>query len=64
MDAEKRLRRKRTKDQADEKRTIVSSATDLNKKRKVTETSSKDIKKPSVPEKAVDKDSKPWESNA
>ena len=43
MDAEKRLRKKRTKDINDDKKTIVSSATDLNKKRKVTETTNKEI---------------------
>lgn len=64
MDAEKRQRKKRIREQIDEKKQVVSSATDLNKKRKVTETTSKDITKPVAPAKTDDNGNKPWEQNA
>ena len=63
MDAEKRLRRKRTRENVIENNKndtkIKSAATDLNKKRKVTETVTQEIVKEKTAEEA-----KPWEQNA
>ena len=38
MDAEKRLRKKRARENVEEKAPIATAATDLSKKRKITET--------------------------
>jgi len=56
MDADKRLRKKRTRENVEEKAPIKTAATDLNKKRKVTDTVTKEIEKDKKEEEA-----KPWE---
>lgn len=59
MDAEKRLRKKRARENVEEKAPIATAATDLNKKRKITETVTQEIVKEQKTTEA-----KPWEERA
>ena len=59
MDAEKRLRKKRARENVEEKAPIATTATDLNKKRKITETVTQEIVKEQKTTEA-----KPWEERA
>lgn len=62
MDAAKRLNRK--KRPAPEKTVVETRATDLNKKRKVTDTVTKEIPKSKEQAEGAAKEAKPWEQNA
>lgn len=59
MDAEKRLRKKRARENVEERAPIATAATDLNKKRKITETVTQEIVKEQKTTEA-----KPWEERA
>ena len=59
MDAEKRLRKKRARENVEEKAPVATVATDLNKKRKISETVTQEIVKEQKTTEA-----KPWEERA